>query len=385
MLSRSSIDETRLHAAYQSRHLSSLTGGSLGGYRRDSSQIKIKRLARQGGSDLSDLRKPHIPCYRPISTTSLDHQKRHAQALLDNSSSGITSTTSSIIYNRNFEQKLLDHGVYPHNYHEYPDGQPNNWEVQPRALLSSSKFSKREFKEFVFADLDTCRTDDIKGDFRFGNLAPLTDDTIPNAKPGHFFGAHPEQLNPEVRDDLSSFIIPSTQGPIAPNFFLEAKSTERTLTVTIRQACYHGALGARGIHKLQSYKQDEPICNSNAYTITSTYHDGSLRLYTIHPIAPGEKSGCPEYIMNPLRSFAMTDRADTFRSGACVYQNARDWAKERRDEFIRFANERHLQSQSGLPPTKRGQTSISNSKPIVALEGSNTSATSDAAELCTIK
>ncbi|OJD13356.1 hypothetical protein ACJ73_09211 [Blastomyces percursus] len=47
--------------------------------------------------------------------------------------------------------------------------------------------------------------------------------------------------------------------------------------------------------------------------------------------------------MTQLRSFAMTDNRDTFRSGACAYRNARDWAKERRDEFIKSANERHMQ------------------------------------------
>jgi hypothetical protein len=36
----------------------------------------------------------------------------------------------------------------------------------------------------------------------------------------------------------------------------------------------------------------------------------------------------------------MADTAETFRQGATYYRNARDWAKEQRDEAIRRANER---------------------------------------------
>ncbi|ERF73248.1 hypothetical protein EPUS_03080 [Endocarpon pusillum Z07020] len=36
----------------------------------------------------------------------------------------------------------------------------------------------------------------------------------------------------------------------------------------------------------------------------------------------------------------MTDTVDTFRQGATAYRNARDWAKEQRDEAIKRANKR---------------------------------------------
>ncbi|KMP10245.1 hypothetical protein CIRG_09926 [Coccidioides immitis RMSCC 2394] len=133
---------------------------------------------------------------------------------------------------------------------------------------------------------------------------------------------------------------------MAPNFFLEAKGPDGSLAVAVRQACYNGALGARGIHSLQTYWQDEPIDDNNAYTLTSTYHGGQLKLYTTHINKPGYTDGRSEYIMTQLKGWSMTSDLETFRLGASAYRNARDWAKEKRDQFIQVANERLFQERS---------------------------------------
>ncbi|EFR03429.1 hypothetical protein MGYG_06426 [Nannizzia gypsea CBS 118893] len=369
---------------------------------------EIKRLSRRGGPDLSDLRNFPEPCYLAMSTNISDRRKRRAGTPPESSNSNnkTTKTTSTTAYNRNFEQKLIDHGIYPKGY-EYPDGRvpakPSNWEeikerlAQPRRSLSPSKFSERDFQKFERADTNASKEKPVAtsviptidgdisdrkcvgGDYPFGNLAPLTDGTLANAKPDHFFGARPEQLSSNIRDELSEFIIPSTQTslPMAPNFFLETKGPDGSLAVATRQACYHGALGARGIQKLQSYKQDEPGYDNNAYTITSTYHGGQLKLYTTHPIAPRESNEHPEYIMTQLNAWSMVGNIDGFRQGASAYRNARDWAKERRDGFINSANERHTQPPSEPLLSEREPTS----EPTVVLEDSDTSAISDEAEV----
>ncbi|WEW61088.1 hypothetical protein PRK78_006577 [Emydomyces testavorans] len=354
---------------------------------------------------LAQFPDPHIPCYQSMSANSSGRRKRHAGTPPDNSNNKTTKTTSTTAYNQNFEQKLIDHGVYPPEY-KYPDGQkppkPGNWMeiherlAQPQASLSPSKFSEKHFENFREADAHASKerpvatsvipTIDgnisdpkcIGGDYLFSNLAPLTDGSLANAKPDHFFGAHPEQLHPEIRKELNDVIIPSTQDslPMAPNFFLEAKGPDRSPAVATRQACYNGALGARGIHKLQSYKQDEPVFNNRAYTITSTYQAGQLKLYTTHPTTPQESNGRPEYIMSQLKGWSMTSDSETFRNGATAYQNAQDWAKEQQDEFIKSANERHAQAQSELLSSECEATS----EPTVVLEDSDTSATSDEAE-----
>ncbi|KAM5473703.1 hypothetical protein MauCBS54593_002501 [Microsporum audouinii] len=364
---------------------------------------KIKRLSRQGGPDLSDLRNfpdPQIPYHQSMSANSLGRRKRRAGTPPDHNNK-TTKTTSTTAYNRNFEQKLIDYGIYPPG-DTYPDGQkpakPNNWlelsEQLAQSRASLSLFSEREFEEFVEADLNASkekpvvrlaipsiegRVSDVRcmgGDCPFGNLAPLTDGTLANAKPDHFFGARPEQLNPNIRDTLSGYILPSTQGslPIAPNFFLEAKGPDGSPAVATRQACYNGALGARGIHKLQSYKQ-EPIYDDNAYTITSTYLAGTLKLYATHLIAPREHNGRPKYIMTQLKGWLMTSDLETFRKGATAYRNARDWAKEQRDKFIRAANEKNTQPQPEAPSSEHEVAS----EPTATLEDSDTLATSDEA------
>jgi hypothetical protein len=139
----------------------------------------------------------------------------------------------------------------------------------------------------------------VEGDIPFNNLAPLTVGELTAAKPDLYEGARPEQLDRRVRNELSSYIIPSKQDnlPLVPNFFLEAKGPDGTAAVARRQACYSGALGARGMHSLHSYREDEPVYDNNAYTMTSIYSDGQLKMYTSHLIRPTSPGGQPEYCM----------------------------------------------------------------------------------------
>ncbi|EQL29971.1 hypothetical protein BDFG_07459 [Blastomyces dermatitidis ATCC 26199] len=151
----------------------------------------------------------------------------------------------------------------------------------------------------------------VGGDYSFRNLTSLTDGTLAAAKPDHFYGACPEQLNHQIRVDLSHHIVPDDL-PMAPNFVFEAKGPDGSLAVATRQACYDGALGARGMHALQSYQQGEPTYDNNAYTLTSTYHGGQLKLYTTHVSKSDNPDSHPEYFMTQLRSFALTHTSEAF-------------------------------------------------------------------------
>lgn len=254
------------------------------------------------------------------------------------------------------------------NAYEYPDGRipplPSNWDEinqrlrRRRKSLSPSRFTEEDFKKFQKADAHAFKEKQVttsvipviegfikdakchSGDVIFGNLEPLTDGTIVSGNPDIYYGARPEQLDQKVRKELSGLIIPSTQDnlPICPNFFVAAKGPDGSLAVALRQACYDGALGARGIQSLQSYKQAQPLSDERASTITSIYHGGTLKIYTVHrneSTGPGSK---PETYMNQLRSFAMTDSSDTFRLGAAAYREARDWTEEERNTAIESAN-----------------------------------------------
>ena len=204
--------------------------------------------------------------------------------------------------------------------------------TQPRPSLSPSQFSNENFKEFKRADAHVSKenkatktvipiiegkiTDDkcVEGDVLFTNLTPLINDMLTAAKPDLYYGARPEQLDQRVRDELSGHIIPSTKDdiPIAPNFFLAAKGPDGTAAVARRQACYDGALGARGMYSLQSYGEDEPVYDNNAYTITSICSDGQRKTNTSHPTQPISLGGQPEYCMTQLGAYAMTHNRETF-------------------------------------------------------------------------
>ena len=268
-----------------------------------------------------------------------------------------TGTKSTGVYDRDFQQHLIDNGIYPDAY-EYPDGsvsaEPNNLEdltrmlAQPRPSLSPSRFADREFKEFRRADAHAVKEKQIpelvipaiegtigdakcrSGGIPFTNLEPLTDGTLKPGSPDVYYGARPEQLSRKARDELGGHITPSTQHdlPIAPNFFLAAKGPDGSLAVAGRQACYDGALGARGMHSLRSYRRQEPHYDNNANTITSIYHGGTLKMYTTHIAPPFSPRARPEYHMTQLNTWGLTGNPVACRDGLRAYRNGRDWCKE---------------------------------------------------------
>ncbi|TWU73478.1 hypothetical protein ED733_000418 [Metarhizium rileyi] len=311
------------------------------------------------------------------SRSSLGRRKRGSQSPVKRTSQSLSkinatpntmSTKSTGPYDRAFQQNLIDHNIFPDGY-EYPDGalpsEPENMGdilrvmAQPRPSLSPSRFSHDDFRRFRRADTHAFKEREVTtnvipliegtvsdrkcvaGDIAFSNLDDLTDGTIMAGKPDLYYGARPEQLNAKVRKEQSHKIIPSSQSdlPILANFFLEAKGPDGSLSVASRQACYNGALGARGMHSLQSYSQQELEYDNKAYTISSIYHGGQLKMYTSHPISPRTPEGKPGFVMTQIKTWGLTGDADTFRQGASAFRNARDWAKEQRDNAIQQANQ----------------------------------------------
>lgn len=293
------------------------------------------------------------------------------------SSTNATTTSSqrSNAYHRNFRQHLTDFRVYPNRY-VYPDGRvppkPSNLDEihhrlrARRRSLSPTRLTEQAFDDFCLADANAAKEKQVSesvvpiiegsiqdsrcvaGGIPFNNLESLTNGTIGDANPDRYYGARPEQLNLRVREELEGHIVPSTQHdlPIVPSFFLEVKGPDGSLAVAERQACYDGALGARGIYKLQSYGLDEPIFDNQAHTIDATYHGGTLKLYTTHLVRSLDDQS--EYIMTQIKTWGMTSDRETFCKGAAAYRNLRDWAKEQRDTAIAQANARASNSQASM-------------------------------------
>lgn len=55
---------------------------------------------------------------------------------------------------------------------------------------------------------------------------------------------------------------------------MEVKGPDGSGAVAKRQACYDGAVGARGIHALRSFgvEDSKTVYDNHAYTITTAYH-----------------------------------------------------------------------------------------------------------------
>ncbi len=301
-----------------------------------------------------------------MSQSSFDSRKRSRRSSTKQSSTtGKTKNTSP--YNGNFEQKLVDRGIYPDGY-EGPDGDPLEPEnlmtireafAKPRSSLSPSQFPESEFARFKkqnrLAKSESQAVTSIipyiagskdsqfqtAGTIPFNNMKRF-DPSITTPTPDFYYGASPSQIDARVRNDIGEYIMPSsrTSVPAAPNYFRADKSASGRADVAQMQAMYDGAVGARGMHTLQNYGTAAPVYDNNAYTISSTYHPGTgtLQMYATHPAPPASPGGETQYYTTQLNGCFMIGTPDGFRAGASAYRNAREWTTEQRDRFIASAN-----------------------------------------------
>jgi len=114
-----------------------------------------------------------------------------------------------------------------------------------------------------------------------------------------------------------------------------------------RETFRQGATAYRNGIDWAKKQRDEAIKRANERANDSQAGAPAVDSSFGHPSQPTSCEGRPECHMTQLRSFAMTDTAETFRQGATAYRNARDWVKEQRDEAIKRANERANDSQAG--------------------------------------
>lgn len=296
----------------------------------------------------------------------------------------------SSAYDNDFEQHLVDHNIYP-ALHDFSDNRsapkPGNLDeirqtlARKRPSLSPSLFTDSAFEDFQRKDARIVSEGKVMSNIlpiivgnadipneenlRFTNLDSITEEVTVNPQPDFFDGARPEDLHKEVRSKLNKTIVPTkhTKAPVAPNFFIEAKAPSKGVDVALRQALHDGAYGARAMHSLQNYDQVEPVYDGNAYTYSSTYHAGQLKLYTHHVTAPTTQGGQPEYHMAQLNAYAMTGTLDTCVAGIGAFRNSRDDAEKHRNQFIKEANARARRSGQGHDPAGTAEVQQEGSSP----------------------
>ena len=173
-------------------------------------------------------------------------------------------------------------------------------------------------------------------DLMFTRFESITDNTTVDPKPDFYDGARLRDIDKrswrilirislrrlmrmsmrilttrtKFADDANDVPTIRYTAPVAPNFFLEAKTPRGGADVLKRQACHDGVVGARAMHKLQSYAGRKPVYNNNAYTITATYHAGTLEIYVTHVTSsPG---GSLEYHMAQIGTWALHGDPNTY-------------------------------------------------------------------------
>ncbi|KAK1064007.1 hypothetical protein LTR74_009074 [Friedmanniomyces endolithicus] len=337
------------------------------------SSRRPRQLAKGGGPDLTFLRgysSRDIRARGTMSQSSSQRRKRSAgsRSSLGGTSSATGSTRRSTPYDPNFDQAMIDGGVYPPGHRqmggERPPKPQNIQELQAMLCAQRQSLSPSVFPEQAFEDFQDLNVQ-AKGEAaamaevipviagqRDRQYRPARDVLYTNAdpvvpgvsrpRPDVYYGVLPSQIDPHVRRDLAGQIVPSrrTDLPAAPNFSFEGKGASGRPDVAQRQAMNNGAYGARGMLGLQNYGNTSPVYDGNAYTVSATYHPGTgtMQMYTTHPVPADAQPAGTEYYMTQLRAFAMTDSADSFRQGAAAYRNARAWTQEQRDQFIANAN-----------------------------------------------
>ena len=329
--------------------------------------------------------------------SSQSGSRKRAKTGRESGTSSSTRRTSA--YDPPFEQHLIDYGIYPEGYSDDKDfEEPANIEdinrrlAQPRSSLSPSRFTREQFLDFKKKNREALTESKVMSkafpiiagtanipsqeNLRFTNLQDLTDGSITKAQPDFYDGARPEDLNKQIREELGSYIVPSTNTavPCLPNFFTEGKGPKGHIDVSKNQAMYDGALGARGIHELRSYVDPDTAYDNNAYTITSTYHpSGLLTMYTTHPVKSRNPNHPTEYRMTQLKGWHMTSDPETFRQGTTFWRNGRDLTRDGRKELIAAANAKALNAETpGLDSSTQSLVSLSSYEP--ALPESETSA-----------
>lgn len=154
----------------------------------------------------------------------------------------------------------------------------------------------------------------------------------------------------KLRKALYKWIVPANRrSPSLSNFFGEFKSPRGTAACAIRQACYDGALGARGMHKAQNLGKEggKEVYDNNAYTISFWYGSGSMNAY-LHWKSPPKFAGDEiPYNMYLVGQWALIADIEDFRRGITAFRNARDMAYEFRVLFAKKAT-RKLDRSSKL-------------------------------------
>ena len=268
-----------------------------------------------------------------------------------------SKTRKSSAYDANFALLLLDLGARvdfvaldvepPSNFDEIVDTLKGT--LVPVSTINYKSFQVEKVKAYgetktavsllplLLGEDDHFASDH---DRAFTNIIPLVEGIV-TCKPDLYDGLCPSKVDPRVRKDLDSLIVPSRQSmaPIAPNFFLELKGQDGSYAVAGRQAWHDGIVGARAMQAIRCY-DIETTLDHKAYSLSASFYDTTIKIYSTHPVMRDGK-----VVYNTVQVFScLMDNDITFHQGVSAVRNARVWAENKRISLISEANARLLSS-----------------------------------------
>ena len=306
--------------------------------RRTKVSADLKRFARIGGTDLSDLRGFNLP-----------RSKQGAEY-----TEGTNETGKISPYNDAFVDILRKRNIYPPNR----TLRPSNYEElialldQSRSSLHPSNFTEQHFEGFLDA-VENARNETtvmadvftrIKGNTSYpfimnklcSNWAPLvTDEALVTPQPDFYDGLRLNSENILINEQFDKLIVPAhDEVPFLPNFFAEVKAPKGIADIATRQALYDGALGARGIYHIRSVTNDNEL-DGKACTFSATYASGMLQLFAHFVSQPHGPNTALNYHMTNLGAWSLIGKE--FRAGVVAFRNLRHHAYKIRTELAEAA------------------------------------------------
>ncbi|KAN0068373.1 hypothetical protein V8E54_013569 [Elaphomyces granulatus] len=317
---------------------------------------ELRQFASHGGPDTTNLINYQYPLADQIFTYNPLAPSSHP-----------TANNRALPYDKNFEQTLEDIGIHLGDRQLEP--MPNNVEGMKVALgkqvsqtdegllntLRLDRFRRifagglnvNRMKAETFRILATLH---VPGDrpavgVDLDNFSGLQGNTLATARPDQYYGLYKRHLKPEDLTDLGPIIaslnheiVPSQDDnqPILPNLFVEFKvGNELMPTVSLRQVCHYGALGARAMQHLKSYGQPSLIFDNVASAFTVTICNGVLDIYTHHLTPASSNPDLPfECHMTHVERWDMKDNLTTLNAGVRAFRHVRVYAKTRRNKLI---------------------------------------------------
>ncbi|CAN8103331.1 unnamed protein product [Discula destructiva] len=381
----------------------------------------LKRYARRGGPDLSDLRAGgEMPSTQesakgrgPARGAARGHGRvqkapskgTHSSKTKEKTSKESKTTTGP--YDAAFKQHLINHQIWPIGHYLEESGDepppPDNLDViveyinGGRASLEPEIFTQSDFADFrrsyriaasedaqsrtlelVEGRLSLSATHIKRGPVKFTNLEALTPDNFVPGFPDRVYGSRPEKLHRQLwLSELTRLILPTAAKDLAcPNLIVHIKGPAGSPKTANIQAVYDGALAARGMEAMWVFGCEDEAKNpvtepmggtagqrSIARTLTCTFVAGALRIYSVHVHAQSSSVYGAEYVTTPVGAYFLDNTLEDFRRGATAYRNAIEWARMQREEVIERANRRAAQGGS-LPALSVDSGSFSSVDPL---------------------